>query len=334
MEQTELRNYGVRRVYETKRGDGEGVALRLRDRVVELGGKELGAYQKLAEWLPTIKPVGDLAAATGMDEARLKRFAAALTETGLLYRKQDVPATITGKQFFKEYFAPIIDSWLDEAFSHPFWEKMTSGKGSYRLHTGWTFELYHYTKNCNRHMPLSGVHTRDKAVKLLHAKHYAEEWNHYHYFAQSLRALGHTDEQIEGSVPLAMTLALSNFMRQAAREDALAYSICSAVLEGTTVNANSYNPYHEKVVELYGVPKAAVQPIYDHLDLDKQYEHKNLFEEVLETVPEVTAKRAGIVLDYGHQLIEHIWLWTDSIDRYYSDESNAVPRRPFDPFLD
>ena len=135
-------------------------------------------------------------------------------------------------------------------------------------------------------------------------------------------------------MPLAMTLALSNFMRQAAREDALAYSICSAVLEGTTVNSASYNPYHEKVVELYGVPRAAVQPIYDHLDLDKQYDHKNLFEEVLETVDEVPAKRAGVVLDYGHQLIEHIWMWTDSIDRYYGNEQNAVPRRPFDPFQD
>src|ERR1700679_4124566 len=72
MEQTELRNYGVPRVYETKRGDGEGVALRLRDRVVELGGKELGAYQKLAEWLPTIKPVGEIVAPPGMERARVK----------------------------------------------------------------------------------------------------------------------------------------------------------------------------------------------------------------------------------------------------------------------
>ena len=30
-----------------------------------------------------------------------------------------------------------------------------SGKGSARLFTGWLIELYHYTKNANRHMPLS-----------------------------------------------------------------------------------------------------------------------------------------------------------------------------------
>ena len=126
-----------------------------------------------------------------------------------------------------------------------------------------------------------------------------------------------------------MTLALSNFMRQAAREDSIAYSICSAVLEGTTVNSGTYNPYHEKIVELYGVPKAAVQPIYDHLDLDKQYDHKNLFEERPQgRQDEVTAKRAGVALDYGHQLIEHIWMWTDSIDRYYGNEQNAAAPPP------
>lgn len=334
MEQIQLRNFGIRRVYETNQGADGSVSLRLRDRVVELGGKELDAYRKLTEWLPTTQKVGELVKSVGMDEPRLTRFASALADTGLLYRRDDIPATITGKQFYTDYFAPTLEAWLDEAFSHPFWEKMMSGGGSARLYTGWTFELYHYTKNCNRHMPLCGVNTRDKGIKLLHAKHYAEEWNHYHYFAQALRALGHTDQEIESSIPLAMTMALSNFMRQAAREDSIAYSICSAILEGTTVNSKTYNPYHDKIVELYGVPKEAVQPIYDHLALDQQYQHKDLFQEVLDTLPEVTAKRAGVALDYGHQLVEHIWMWTDSIDRYYSDPQNPMPRRAFDPFLD
>jgi hypothetical protein len=123
-------------------------------------------------------------------------------------------------------------------------------------------------------------------------------------------------------------------MRQAAREDILGYSICSAVLEGTTVNRSNFNPYHEKVIELYGVPREAVKPIYDHLDLDVQYQHSNLFLDILETVDEIPAKRAGRILEYGHQLVEHIWMWTESIERYYENEANPVPRMPFDPFLD
>src|SRR5205814_4581277 len=140
---------------------------------------------------------------------------------------------------------------------------------------------YHYTKNANRHMPLSCAHTREKALKLLRAKHYAEEWNHYHYFMKSLKALGFTEEMVRDSVPLPTTLALSNFMRQAAREDILCYSICSAVLEGTTTDRRTYNPYYEKAAQLYGVPKEAVAPIYAHLDLDVQYQHSDLFLDIL-----------------------------------------------------
>jgi len=334
MEQTQLRTYGVRRVYEATPGEGDTIALRLRDRVIELGTRENDAYGKLVEWLPTNRKVAELTAAAGMDEARLGRLASALADAGLLYRRADLPAEVTGKQFYDEHFAPALDSWLSEAFAHPYWERMMTGKGSARLYTGWAMELYHYTKNANRHMPLSCAHTRDKAIKLLRAKHYAEEWNHYHYFATSLRALGFTDADIEASVPLPMTLALSNFMRQAAREDILAYSICSAVLEGTTVNRKTYNPYHEKVTELYGIPKAAVQPIYDHLDLDIQYQHSNLFLDIVSTVDSLSAARAARVLEYGHQLVEHIWMWTDSIEKYYGNDGSPVPRRPFDPFLD
>ncbi|HEX3344516.1 MAG TPA: iron-containing redox enzyme family protein, partial [Polyangiaceae bacterium] len=279
-----LRAYGARRVYETTVGAGGSLSLRLRDHVVELGAPESRAYAKLVEWLPTTQGITDLEASAGMDEARLLRLAPHLVEAGLLYPRADIPASLSGKQFYEEHFAPVLDAWLGEAFSHPFWERMTSGRGSARLHSGWTMELYHYTKNANRHMPLSSAHSREKAIKLLRAKHYAEEWNHYHYFAKALRYLGFTNEAVEASVPLPMTLALSNFMRQAAREDILAYSICSAVLEGTTVNRSNYNPYHEKVIELYGVPREAVKPIYDHLDLDIQYQHSNLFLDILGTV--------------------------------------------------
>ena len=205
-----------------------------------------------------------------------------------------------------------------------------SGRGSARLFTGWLIELYHYTKNANRHMPLSCAYGHDKPIKQLRAKHYAEEWNHYHYFMKSLKALGFTEPQIATSVPLPMTLALSNFMRQAAREDVLAYSICSAVLEGTTTDRSTYNPYYEKSAQLYGIPKEAIAPIYAHLDLDVQYQHSDLFLEILEKVPTLEAKRVSRVLDYGHELVEHIWLWTDNIEKYYELESNPMPRRPFD----
>jgi pyrroloquinoline quinone (PQQ) biosynthesis protein C len=325
--------YRARRVYDVTPAGSGSFSVRLADRVVELGERELRSFQKLASWLPSIAPIDELARMLEMDEARIGRFCTALEKAGLLYRPSAVPPTISGQEFHKR-FQGVLASWLDEAFSHPFWERMMSGRGSARLFTGWLIELYHYTRNANRHMPLSCAYADEKPIKALRAKHYAEEWNHYHYFMKSLKALGFTEPQIAESVALPMTLALSNFMRQAAREDVLAYSICSAVLEGTTVDRRTFNPYYEKAIELYGVPREAVAPIYAHLDLDVQYQHSDLFLDILKTVDSIPAARASTILSYGHQLAEHIWLWTDNIEKYYDVESNPVPRRPFDPRLD
>jgi len=332
-QETTQQRYGVRRVFDATPLSNGGMSLCLSDRVVELGRREWELYSKLAEWWPMRRSQTEWEEGLGLRSDQIERIAAKLDDAGLLYRRADIPEALTGVEFHRRFTA-VLQSWLSEAFSHPFWERMMSGNGSKRLYTGWLIELYHYTKNANRHMPLSCAHTREKPIKAMRAQHYAEEWNHYHYFMKALKALGYTEQAIGQSVPLPVTLALSNFMRQAAREDVLAYSICSAVLEGTTTDRRSYDSYYAKTAELYGVPPDAVDPIYAHLDLDVQYRHSDLFLEILRTVDTIPSARAGRILDYGHQLVEHIWLWTDGIEKYYEDETSPLPRRPFDPFID
>jgi pyrroloquinoline quinone (PQQ) biosynthesis protein C len=326
--------YGVVRVYETRKSNDGNVTLRLKDRAIELGAREFTSYAKLVEWLSSTRPQREIEASLAMTSTRLSSFVENLEEAGLVYRTSRIPAQLTGEEFHRDYFMKFLPAWLEEAFSHPFWERMMTGKGSARLYTGWLFELYHYTRNANRHMPLSCAHTHSKPIKALRARHYSEEWNHYHYFAKSLRALGFSDDDVETSLPLPMTLALSNFMRQAAREDVLAYSICSAVLEGTTTDRGAYSPYYEKAAELYGIPRGAVTPIFAHLDLDVKYQHSDLFLDICRTVDTMTAQRASLVLSYGHQLVEHIWMWTENIERYYERDGNPMPRRAFDPICD
>jgi hypothetical protein len=327
------RQYSARRVYEVT-PTPTGSSLRLNDRVVELGSREFDLYTQLLNWIPTHQEAKELQSTLGMDESAVNQLFKKFEEAGLLYLRTAIPEKVTGLEFHRDHFSKALPSWLTQAFDHPFWERMTSGKGSARLFSGWMIELYHYTLNANRHMPLSCAFTQEKLLKTMRAKHYAEEWNHYHYFMKSLKALGFTESAVKNSVPLPMTLALSNFMRQAARDDILAYSICSAVLEGTTTDRGTYNPYYEKSEKLYSIPHEAIAPIYAHLDLDIKYGHSDLFLEMLQTVDEISAKRAGKILDYGHQLVEHIWLWTDNIEKYYDDEKNPVPRHSFDPILD
>jgi hypothetical protein len=327
-----LNEFGVRRVYEST-AKGAGVALRLSDREVDLGSREFDLYKKVVQEVPGTRSAQEIAGDLKMTDAQLQRLLQAFEGAGLLYRADSLPASLSGVELHT-LFNKVLPSWLDEAFSHPFWERMTSGRGSRRMYSGWLIELYHYTRNANRHMPLSCAHAREKAIKGMRAKHYAEEWNHYHYFLKALKALGFSEEAVVRSVPLPMTLALSNFMRQAAREDIVGYSICSAVLEGTTVNRGAYNPYYERCAQLYELPEESIAPIYAHLDLDVQYQHSDLFLEILSEIKSMPAARAGRALEYGHQLVEHIWLWTDSIEKYYDAESNPMPRPAFSNLLD
>lgn len=310
-----------RKCYEVEGGVGDQHFVRLSDRQVVFGKSSWEKYLDLGK-----RVLRKDANKSDSDAQFLEK----LRELGVAYNLTDIPVKITGVQFYDEYFEPILTPWLYKAFSHQFWDLMLSGKGSSRLYAGWLFELYHYTKNANRHMPLAAAECKEKAVKTLLAKHYVEEWNHYDFFAFALRDMGFKKEEIEYAKPLPMSSEMSNFMREAARRDSLAYAICSAVLEGSTVDRKSYNPFYEAVQQHYGVPRGAVQPIYDHLALDLKYQHANLFREICEATPTIDAERASMILSYGYQMVEHIWLWTDNIWKYYKDENNPIPNRHFD----
>ena len=126
-------NYRTRRVYEVRPSEA-GRELRLSDRVVELGEREFGWYQRVADWLPSVQGVAELSRDLGLDEARVPRLFQTLEESGLLYRVDAGAKSMTGLEFH-ERFSTVLNSWLTEAFSHPFWERMTSGRGSARLFT-------------------------------------------------------------------------------------------------------------------------------------------------------------------------------------------------------
>lgn len=310
-----------RKCYEVENNNQDQYLLRLSDRQVTLGKLAWENYLNLSNK----KFRKDLET----DGSQIT-FINKLREAGLTYDATEIPAQVSGLEFYDAYFEPVLTAWLYKAFSHEFWNLMITGKGSARLYAGWLFELYHYTRNANCHMPLAAAECANKDVKTLLAKHYVEEWNHYDFFANAIVSLGFEKDEIENSKPLPMTAEMSNFMREAARKDSLAYAICSAVLEGSTVDRKSYNPFYEAVMEHYNVPRGAVKPIYDHLELDLKYQHANLFREICEATPIIDAQRASLILSYGYQMVEHIWMWTDNIWKYYNNPDNPVPNRHFD----
>lgn len=304
------------------------VTLQLQACEVMLKGRAARCYLAVDAWLHRATDWSTLAEKFEIGSS-LPEIIDKLVSNGILIDNSKAPNCMSGGHFFQEYFSKILPQWLDEAFSHSFWEKMMNGSGSKQLLIGWFFELYHFTKNANRHMPLAVSTCRVKSAKTKLAKHYEEEWNHYHFFSKSLGILGYSKSDVALSRPLPMTMEMGNFMRQAAREHTLCYAICSAVLEGTTVNREEYNPFYKKCAELYDIPEQAIQPIYDHLDLDIKYGHSDLFQELCHCYEMIDEALMNRIMFYGHQMVERIWMWTHSIQKYYSDNDNKIPRPGF-----
>src|SRR5205823_14263626 len=100
--------YRPKRVYEVTSAEGRR-QLRLSDRIVELGKQEFDWYQKVAVWLPSVRGVADLSRELGMDEAKVPKFIDALEKSGLLYRVDDAPKTMTGVEFHRR-FSGVLDS--------------------------------------------------------------------------------------------------------------------------------------------------------------------------------------------------------------------------------
>jgi hypothetical protein len=320
---TDAKALGVRRLYGERVINGR-VVLKFADREVELSAQGAEGLSDIENRLYTKLREGVRSAPCAAVDA--------LLDAGVLYEQIRASMPLTGSEFYSKHFARIQHRWIERAFSHPFWGRMDAGRGSARLFAGWLFELYHYTKNAHRHMPLAAAYATEKHARMELSKHFAEEWNHYHYFERALMALGFSADDVMDSRPLPMTQAMSNFMRQAARTGTLAYAICSAILEGTTEDVPTYSSFYVRVQELYGIPADAIGPIFEHLDLDKKYGHLNLFELLCANFPSITAADASVVLTHGYQMVEHIWAWTDNIERYYSADDAEVPRRLFSSF--
>lgn len=277
--------------------------------------------------------IKEIAKITDIDSSKLVKVAN-LIKKEKWNIEEDVNAKqhLTGEEFYN-IFRNKLDDWLIEAFDKSnYWNVMLEGKGSKELFIGYLFELFHYTKNANRHMPLivAMCPPEWKEIKQLLAKHYFEEWDHYDFFAKALNALGIEDEDIEHSDPLPATLEMSNFMRQAARKSPLCYSICSAILEGTTENSKNYGEFFSVISEKYDLPAESIQPIFDHLALDLEYDHKSLFLEICQYVPSISVEEAEEILNYGFQMVDHIYLWSEQILNKYENFTKSRKKFNFD----
>ena len=249
---------------------------------------------------------------------------ASLDSHGLLRPKASPAATarMSGARFAaicRESIAP----WKRRLFGHPLWRRLSEGTAPRSLFDGWVLENFHLIEGVTLRLGSAVAHCADPAVRQHFIKHFAEEYNHCEFFHRSLAALGVRDEDLVDSQPLTATRAVIDWMRDAARQDPLAYAACSAFLESTGADRGSADTFYARLSAAYDA--RAVKYMASHAKLDEEYGHVGFLEKICVELGKVDHARADRALRYLAGFVETLELWSTCIERHYAEGRPLFP---------
>jgi hypothetical protein len=253
-------------------------------------------------------------------KAEIEQFQSYCQSGGLLLPVTD-HALVSGKQI-ADYLLRLYPIYNDELFSHRLWKSLVDGSASMDLVKGWACETYFFILGANERMPAAIAACRSERVRSILAEHYREEWDHYKFFAESLECLGLNRQELEARGPLLSTESVMWSARKMARWDELVYVACSGLLESTGTDAARGRQFYAAVEKNYGaLAPGFVAPMVKHVNLDEQYGHGSVMEEVFGGAGLVSVERAGTILQGVTEFKETLSLWFDEICNHYSPSS-------------
>ncbi|MBV1862544.1 MAG: iron-containing redox enzyme family protein [Nannocystaceae bacterium] len=231
-------------------------------------------------------------------------------------------ARMTGDAFAalcRECIAP----WKQQLFGHSLWRSLSEGAAPRSVFDGWVLENFHLIEGVTLRLGAAVAHCAEPAVRQHFIKHFAEEYNHCEFFHRSLTVLGVRDEDLSHSQPLTATRAVIDWMRDAARQDPLAYAACSAFLESTGADRGSADDFYDRLSAAYDA--RAVKYMASHAKLDEEYGHVGFLEKICAELGEFDHARADRALRYLAGFVETLELWSTCIERHYSGGAPLFP---------
>ena len=215
--------------------------------------------------------------------------------------------------------------WKHRLFSHPLWVSLAAGTASKTLFTGWLVESFHFIEAVTGRIPMAIANCTDPKVRRIFVRHFAEEYDHHHFFAQALGSAGIDDCRREKLTPLPGTNAVRNHMRAAARLSPLAYAACSGFLESTGDDRSRTASFFECLQKHFDRPdRAIVGPMAAHAALDEGYGHSGFLESVAEAVGPVTGAQVDAALQAAYILLETLEAWSTDILRHYASPASLT----------
>lgn len=267
------------------------------------------------------RTVAEIAVLSGLEPCDLLKLTTALEADGLVAMASgpDAHQGLVDREEFSAFCRREFVVWKQRLFSHPLWTGLADGSASRPLFIGWLIENYHFIEAVTLRLPLVIAHCANPAARRHFTRHFAEEFDHHHFFQRALDAAGITKDRLRSLRPLPATAGVINHLRDCARRDYLSYAACSGFLESTGQD-------HERTRDFFGCVAAyfdsagapIVKPLADHAALDECYGHCGMLDLIIETMPSITRAHADQAVADVYALVETLELWSTDMMRHYA----------------
>jgi pyrroloquinoline quinone (PQQ) biosynthesis protein C len=324
----------LKRTATVEQHDRQVVIRHLRDEVT-LQGAAARLFTKMQPDLEGKMTIETLAGKLAEAPGQLRGLVEQLERAGVLafLSTKDEGAPMSGAEFYRVH-REYCNSWLEQVYCHPLWEKITSGRASRAQVLGFAFEKYHYIEAAFEHMGIAAANASAEMMPHL-ARHFIEEYTHGDIYRKGLRSL-FPDDVILRSQPLPSTRALINYLNESAQRNSFSYYSGNELLqmtentEGEDGAGAAVNEFYDAMRKHYPYTDRVVDAFIAHTNADQRLGHANAFQLMCESVPPLTRREVNDALNVARNMAEHLLLFMEGIDTFYAAFA-TVPRMPCDP---
>jgi len=315
----------------TRRGDR--VVIDYLGSEITIEGEGAALFGKIYPLLDGKAALEIIARTAAVEPTRLRALAGQLERAGVLALVGDEPPLPAGSMTGRDFYAlhrRYSEEWLKPVYAHPLWDRIASGQASRAQVIGFAFEKYHYIEGAYEHMAVGAANATKEMMPHL-ARHFIEEYNHGDIYRKGLQSL-FPDELVVHAQPLPSTRALVNFLSETAARSSFAYYAGNEVLQMTENTSDdavsgSIDSFYDAMRRHYPWSDRLVASFIAHTHADQKLGHEDVFKEMCDSVPPLSAAEVADALNVARMMAEHLLLFMDGIDTFYA-EFPTVPRAP------
>lgn len=210
--------------------------------------------------------------------------------------------------------------WNKFVISRPFTSRLFAGEATRAEVIGWALEFYQFVRSAREYMArgasrISG--STDTLSKLW--SHFAEEAFHDEIFLEGLIGCNLQRDTITNRLPLASTLALTNFLWESAEAGELEYCSVFALMQpGIARAAKEIESNYDCLRTAYPFAKTIFDAFQKHDTIDLNLAHSQItLEPILRNRKNISAYEMASIYNTIRSTAEHFNIFFSGISNHY-----------------